>query len=438
MTRRPICLAKWRRPDYAYQTNRARLGPIYLGQTYLGRIYFGQTYSETVCNSRGGLERQPRHAAALRFTMNDIVYLDANASQPLRPTARSALLSALEVNGNPSSVHRPGREVRRILEDAREVVGGCFGAAPGSVIFTSGGTEADAMAIHAMAQGRRIAVSVIEHDAVRFAAAGADVFAAGPSGVVDLTALEVLLSDGLPTLVCLMLANNETGVIQPVEAAASLCRRYGAVLHVDAVQAAGRMRVRLDELGAHSLAVSSHKLGGPAGVGALLLAPDTTFSAPLIGGGGQERGRRGGTPAAALIAGFAAAARSAEADDLAAVAALRDAAESAATSCGAVICGDPASRLGNTTCLALPGVAAGVQVIALDLENIAVSAGAACSSGKVQASHVLQAMGLGTLAGQAIRVSLPWNVTQDDIATFAAGYRRVADRLRTGLASRAA
>jgi cysteine desulfurase len=235
-----------------------------------------------------------------------------------------------------------------------------------------------------------------------------------------------------------MLANNETGVIQPVPEAATICRRHGAVLHVDAIQAAGRMPLRLDLLGAHSLAISSHKLGGPAGVGALLLAPDAPFAEPLIGGGGQERGRRGGTPPVALIAGFAAATQASETDDLAHVAKLRDAAERAAVACGAVVCGDPNRRLPNTTCIALPSAAAGVQVIALDLEKIAVSAGSACSSGKVQTSHVLQAMGLGALAGQAIRVSLPWNVTQADIDAFAAAYQRVAARLCHTLASHAA
>ncbi|MEA2771669.1 MAG: cysteine desulfurase, partial [Acetobacteraceae bacterium] len=192
--------------------------------------------------------------------------------------------------------------------------------------------------------------------------------------------------------------------------------------------------VRLDALGAHSVAISSHKLGGPAGVGALLLASDAPFAGPLIGGGGQERGRRGGTPAVALIAGFAAAVRASADDDLLYVGRLRDAAERAAVACGAIVCGDAGRRLPNTTCLALPGVAAGVQVIALDLENVAVSAGAACSSGKVQTSHVLQAMGLGALAGQAIRVSLPWDVTQADIDAFQAAYQRVAVRLCRTLA----
>ena len=367
-------------------------------------------------------------------------YLDANATQPLRPVARDAVLAAFEVVGNPSSVHQAGRAIRRLMEDAREMIAGSFGGQPGDLVFTGGGTEADVTAIHALSPGRRVIVSAIEHDAVRSAAmgaaaAGAAVMPAGPDGVVDLVSLEALLSDGVASLVCLMLANNETGVIQPVEQAAVICRRYGALLHVDAVQAAGRMPVRLDLLRAHSLAVSSHKLGGPAGVGALLLAPDVPFAGPLIGGGGQERGRRGGTPATALIAGFAAAVRASEADDPTHFSALRDAAERAAVACGAVVCGDPARRLPNTTCIALPGAAAGVQVIALDLENIAVSAGAACSSGKVQTSHVLKAMGLGALAGEAIRVSLPWNVTAADIAAFAIAYQRMAVRLSSGNAA---
>ncbi len=360
-------------------------------------------------------------------------YLDANATQPLRPAARDAVLAAFDVTGNPSSVHASGRAARRLMEDARETIASCFGGEPERLIFTSGGTEADALAVHAMSNGRRTIISAIEHDAVRSTAGDATVLPVAPDGIVDLGALEDQLKDSVASLVCLMLANNETGCIQPVQEAAALCRRFGAVLHVDAVQAAGRMDVRLDTLNAHSLAISSHKLGGPAGCGALLLAADCPFAAPLISGGGQERGRRGGTQPVALIAGFAAAARDSETDDLVQIARLRDAAEHAAAACGAVVCGDPSRRLANTTCIGLPGVAAGMQVIALDLENIAVSAGAACSSGKVTTSHVLQAMKLGSLAGQAIRVSLPWNATQPDIDHFAAAYARVAARLRPAL-----
>lgn len=359
-------------------------------------------------------------------------YLDANATQTLRPEARTAMMQAFDITGNPSSVHLAGRAARRIMEDAREALADWLGGRPQDLVFTSGGTEADAVAIAAMAPGRRVIISAIEHDAVRAAAAEAMVIPVLADGAADVTALERALADGPPALVCLMLANNETGVVQPVEQAAELCRRHGALLHVDAVQAAGRMAVRLASMGAHGLAVSSHKLGGPAGVGALLLAPDAPFAGPLIAGGGQERGRRGGTPAVALTAGFAAAARACQSDDLSRIAALRDAAEAHALACGAVICGDRRHRLPNTSCLALQGAAAGVQVIALDLAKIAVSAGAACSSGKVQTSHVLHAMGLGTLAGEAIRVSLPWNVTEADIAAFALGYERMAERLGRG------
>jgi cysteine desulfurase len=221
-----------------------------------------------------------------------------------------------------------------------------------------------------------------------------------------------------------MLANNETGVLHPIAAAAALCRAAGARLHVDAVQAAGRMAVDLTALGADSLAISSHKLGGPAGAGALLLAPGV-HPAPLIAGGGQERGRRGGTPPVAAIAGFAATAEVPPP----VLTALRDAAEAVAMACGAEVVGGGAPRLGNTACLVLPGVKAETQVIALDLAGVQVSAGAACSSGKVSRSHVLDAMGLGPRAGEAIRVSLPWNATAADVASFADAYRAMAARL---------
>ncbi|HEY1931369.1 MAG TPA: aminotransferase class V-fold PLP-dependent enzyme [Acetobacteraceae bacterium] len=355
-------------------------------------------------------------------------YLDANATEPLRPEARHAIVAALEVTGNPSSVHGAGRVARRIMEDARESLAARFGARPADLVFTSGGTESDALAIHALGAGRRLIVGATEHDAVRAAAGDAAILPVDREGVADLEALARILADGPPALLCLMLANNETGTIQPVAEAAALCRRYGARLHVDAVQAAGRMPVSLTALGADSLAISSHKLGGPAGAGALLLAPEVSSFAPLITGGGQERGRRGGTPPVAAIAGFAAAAQAC--GDASALAPLRDAIDRAAVACRAVVCAPDAPRLPNTTSLALPGVRADAQVIALDLAGIAVSAGAACSSGKVASSHVLTAMGLGPLAGQTIRVSLPWNATAADVTAFAEAYVQMATRLR--------
>lgn len=366
-------------------------------------------------------------------------YLDANATEPLRPEAREAVAAALAVTGNPSSVHGAGRAARRIMEDARETLAARFGGRAADMVFTSGGTEADALAIYGLGVGRRLIIGATEHDAVRAAAPGAALIPVDRDGVVVLDALAALLTVGPPALVCLMLANNETGTMQPVAEAADVCRRYGARLHVDAVQAAGRMKVDLGTLGADSIAISSHKLGGPAGVGALLLAPSVSAIAPLIAGGGQERGRRGGTPPVAAIAGFAAAASLS--GDAAALAPLRDAAEAAAVAYGAVVCGAGAARLPNTTCVALPGVRADAQVIALDLAGVAVSAGAACSSGKVAASHVLAAMGLGALAGQAIRVSVPWNGMAADVAAFAAAYaglRRLAGATAEARAMRGA
>ncbi|HST73737.1 MAG TPA: aminotransferase class V-fold PLP-dependent enzyme [Acetobacteraceae bacterium] len=367
-----------------------------------------------------------------------MIYLDANASEALRPEARTAMLDALDRVGNPASVHGAGRATRKMLEDAREAIASRFGGRAADLVFTSGGTEADALAIHGLGAGRRVIAGATEHDAIRASAPGAAILPVDRAGVADLAALDRLLADGLPALVCLMFANNETGTLQPVIEAATLCRRHGALLHVDAVQAAGRVPVSLAATGSHAMALSSHKLGGPAGAGALLLAPDLASIAPLMPGGGQERGRRGGTPPIAAIAGFAAAAGCAVESDADRLGPLRDAIERAALAEGAVVCGAGPARLANTSCLALPGVRADAQVIALDLAGFAVSAGAACSSGKIGASHVLTAMGLGTLAAQAIRVSLPWNVAEGDVRAFIAAYRDMAARLRPTLASNAA
>ncbi len=352
--------------------------------------------------------------------MQTVTYMDANATERLRPEARAAALLALDLEGNPSSIHAAGRAARRLLEDSRAVIAARLGAASADVIFTSGGTEANALAIASLAPGRRIIIGETEHDAVNAAAPGAIRLPVTQGGQADLAALERLL-DGAPALVCLMLANNETGVLHPIAEAAALCRAHGARLHVDAVQAAGRISFTLAELGADSIALSGHKIGGPKGAGALVTRPGTVVIAQMQGGG-QERGRRGGTPALPAIAGFAAALQAA--GDAGHLAALRDRAEHAACRAGAVVIGAGA-RLPNTTCLARPGLRADTQVIALDLAGVAVSAGAACSSGKVAASHVLQAMGLGALAGCAIRVSLPWDATEADVDRFAAAYAKL-------------
>ena len=352
-----------------------------------------------------------------------MAYLDANATEPLRPEARAAVLAALDLVGNPSSVHAAGRAARSLLEGARRTVAARFGAAPAGLVFTSGGTEADALAVSAFRAGRRVIASAVEHDAVRAAVPETTVLPVDEHGVADLDALERLLTEGPAALVCLMLANNETGTIQPVADAARLCRAHGALLHVDAVAAAGRIPIDLAALGADSLAVSGHKLGGPKGAGALLLAPGREIT-PLFAGGGQEKGRRGGTPALPAIAGFAAVAEARSVSRLP----LRQAVEHAALAAGGRVLGGR-DRLPNTACIALPGVAAETQVIALDLAGVQVSAGAACSSGKVARSHVLEAMGLGRLAGEAIRVSVPWNADAADVDAFAAAYTAMADRL---------
>jgi cysteine desulfurase len=389
----------------------------------------------------GGDVRHPRFCNAIQLDVGagnhpgrSVIYLDANATEPLRPEARAAVLATLDAVGNPSSVHGAGRAARRILEDARETIAARFGAEPAATVFTSGGTEADALAVHALAPGRRVVIGATEHDAVRAAARDATVLPVDAEGIADLATLDAMLRTGGPALVCMMLANNETGVLHPIAEVAGICRRHGALLHVDAVQAAGRIPVDLAALGADSLALSSHKLGGPQGAGALLLAPSLASIAPLIAGGGQERGRRGGTPALPAIAGFAAAAACGPPDQLA-LARLRDHLEAAALAAGAMPIGADTPRLANTACLALPGVRADAQVIALDLAGFAVSAGAACSSGKVATSHVLAAMGLGALAGQAIRVSLPWNVREADVLAFAPAYTAMAARLLPALAA---
>ena len=355
------------------------------------------------------------------------LYLDANATEPMRPEAIAAMAEAMALPGNPSSVHAEGRAARRVLEEAREAIAARFGARGRDIVFTSGGTEANAFAIRGVAAGRRVLVGATEHPAV-LAAAGseAEVIPVLSDGTLDLAALEAALTAGGPALVAVMAANNETGVLHPIEAIAELCRQRGALLHLDAVQMPGRLPFTLGA--ADSMALSAHKLGGPKGVGALLLRPGLD-PAPLLTGGGQESGRRGGTEALPAIVGFAAAITCPRPEGLAR---LRDAIEAGVKALApeVIIAGDTAPRLPNTTSLILPGVTAETQVIALDLAGVAVSAGAACSSGKVRQSHVLAAMGYGTEAASAIRVSLPWNAPEDIAARFLAAWGGMRDRLR--------
>jgi cysteine desulfurase len=385
------------------------------------------------------------------------VYLDWNATAPLRPQAREAMIAALEEVGNPSSVHAEGRAARRLIDDARRRVAALVGAEAGDVVFTSGGTEANALALapSARADGPRLLlVSAIEHPSVlaggRFKPDAVIAIPVGADGRADLGALEhqlaALKREGRGrALVSLMHANNETGVVQPIAQAAAIVHQAGGMLHVDAVQGAGKIPCDIKALGADLLTLSAHKIGGPKGVGALVRRADTPgMPEPLIKGGGQERGARAGTENVAGIAGFGAAAAAAGQDldgEHARLAGLRDRLEAdlKAAVPGTMVFGAAAERLPNTTLFAVPGGKAETAVIGLDLDGFAVSSGAACSSGKVAASHVLAAMGVPpTLARGAVRVSLGYATQEADIDRFLSAWIRLAQSLlkeRPGIAA---
>jgi cysteine desulfurase len=363
-------------------------------------------------------------------------YLDWNATAPMRVEARAAAAAALDVVGNPSSPHAEGRRARAIVEDAREEVAALIGAKGAEVVFTSGGTEANNWVL---ARGwETIRLAGIEHDSVRAPArsSGARVveLPVDVNGVVGTAALDAGMerAAGACTLMSLQMANNETGVLQPVAEMAAIAKTRGMAVHTDAVQAAGRIAVDFRALGVDFLSLSAHKLGGPKGIGALVIREGASLS-PLIAGGGQERRRRAGTENVPGIAGFGAAARAAG-RELAAmdrVRALRDRleAEVRAVAPAAQVIAAGAERLPNTACIALPGASAETMVIAFDLAGVAVSAGAACSSGKVGASHVLSAMGVApALARAAIRVSLGSGSTEADVAAFVEAWSRLAAR----------
>jgi cysteine desulfurase len=366
-------------------------------------------------------------------------YLDWNATAPLRAEARAVVVAALDLVGNPSSPHAEGRRARRLIEDARESVAGLVGAGPSEVVFTSGGTEAN----NAVFAGNWATVFVagIEHDSVLAPARGCGAriveLPVSDTGVVLADRAAQLMagaSKAGPALLSLQLANNETGVVQPVAEIAALAREHGVLVHTDAVQAVGRVPVDMRALGVDFLTLSAHKIGGPKGVGALVIRDGVNLPA-FVRGGGQERRRRAGTEVVAVIAGFGAAAEAAERDlsAMARVASLRDRLEAEVVRLApeAVIIGAKADRLPNTSNIALPGTAAETLVIAFDLGGIAISAGAACSSGKVGTSHVLQAMGIEPgVAGAAIRVSLGWSSTKADVARFVETWAQTALRRR--------
>jgi len=375
------------------------------------------------------------------------IYLDWNATAPLMGAAREVMLEALAMPGNPSSVHAEGRAARAVIEKARREVAGLVGAEPAHVTFTASATEAANQVlspIYRMGKSPvaigRLYISAIEHPAVRaggrFAANNVTEVPVTRSGILDFAALAALLAahdlaDGLP-LVAVMLVNNETGIIQPIQAISAIVKKHGGLLVVDAVQAAGRIPLSTAELGADFLILSAHKLGGPKGVGALVSRGETLMPEPLVRGGGQEKGHRAGTENLAAIAGFGAAAREMASELVernAQLTALRDRAEQAMLSAApdTVIYGRGEARVGNTSFFHLPGLKAETGQIAFDLEGVALSAGAACSSGKVGASHVLTAMGEDAAIG-ALRLSIGPATTQSDIDRFVAAFAKIAAR----------
>jgi len=359
------------------------------------------------------------------------VYLDYNATAPVLPVVVDAVQKAMLAGGNPSSVHATGRGARQTVETARSQVAKLAGAKPSSVVFTSGASEANVLALRGFPHNR-VLTSAIEHDSVMNAVPGAIPLPVTSDGMLDFDHLARSVEAG--DIVSVMAVNNETGVRQPIEEIASIVHKAGGRLHVDAVQAAGRIPLDFEGWGLAAMSLSAHKLGGPTGVGALIIDEALPLAAQTRGGG-QERGRRGGTENTAGIAGFGAVARYVDErrdDEAGRLTKLRDGMErEIIAAVGAIrVLGGDASRVANTSCLLLPGVPAEKQVMALDLDGFAVSAGSACSSGKVKASHVLTAMGLdANEAGSAIRISLGWKTTDAEVEAFVIAYSKMATRL---------
>jgi cysteine desulfurase len=379
--------------------------------------------------------------------MPDRVYLDWNATTPLRPEAKAAMAAAWELAGNPSSVHAEGRQARRLVEDFRASIAVAVGALPRNVVFASGGTEANALALTpglrrgSAAPIERLLVSAIEHASVlsggRFPAAAIGAIGVTRSGLVDLDRLRVMLEAGPPALVSVMLANNETGAVQPVAETAGIVHAAGGLLHVDAIQALGKIPLDIKGMGADLMTLSAHKIGGPKGVGAVVLADGLLGLEPLLRGGGQELGRRAGTENVAGIAGFGAAVKVAiqnlEGDALR-LEKLRNQLENGLRQTpGVIVFSGEVPRLPNTTLFTVPGLKAETAVIGFDLAGIAVSSGSACSSGKVQPSHVLEAMGFGPeLAQGAVRLSLGWSTSEADVNRCLEAWLKLSGTLLKG------
>lgn len=383
------------------------------------------------------------------------VYLDHNASAPLRAGVRARMIEVMEDTGNASSVHSDGRRARGRIEEARDAVARLCGARTRAVTFTSGATEANATILSPSWQDQgapfyleRLLRSATEHPAVvaggRFSKAEQEVLPVDSNGLLDLAKLEEALNVDEPTLVSVMAVNNETGVIQPVAEIGKLAKAAGAFFHVDAVQAAGRMPIDIQDWQADAISLSAHKFGGPQGMGAIVVGSTARVPSALISGGGQENWRRAGTENVPGICGFGVAAEEAARDaveDAPRVLALRERLESGLREIcpSTVIFGEGAPRIGNTTCFAVPGVAAETALIAFDLASISVSSGSACSSGKVSVSHVLTAMGVDeAIARCALRISLGWSSTEADVDRFLEAWPSIVDRLNPEARTKAA
>jgi cysteine desulfurase len=404
------------------------------------------------CDKAGGSDAAGaiahRHANAGNIVgMSERVYLDWNATTPLRPEAKQAMTAAFDISGNPSSVHAEGRQARRLVEDARAAIAAAVGARSQDVVFASGGTEANALALTpGLRRGtgqpvQRLLVSAIEHASVlaggRFSAGAISTINVTGAGLVDLDHLRALLAAGPPALISVMLANNETGAVQPISEIADVVHEAGGLLHVDAIQALGKIPIDINRLKADLTTLSAHKIGGPKGVGAVVLAEDVQGLEPLLRGGGQELGRRAGTENMAGIAAFGAAtkaAMAAQAEDTTRLGILREHLEQGLKQTpGMIVFSEASPRLPNTTLFTVPGLKAETAVIGFDLAGIAVSSGSACSSGKVQPSHVLDAMGFPKdLAQGAVRLSLGWSTSKADIDLTLEAWRKLADGLLRG------
>lgn len=390
------------------------------------------------------------------MVMGQRTYLDHNATSPLRPEVAEVVLRVLQLPGNASSIHTEGRAARAEMETARSSVARLVGAKAKNVIFTSGGTEAANLVLtpsfRRLGQpgATRLFMGATEHPCIlnghRFPTEKVEVIPVNEHGILDLAWLKAQLegAGGECVLVSVQMANNETGVIQPVAEIARLVHEYGGLVHTDAVQAGGRIPVDIASLGVDALTLSAHKLGGPKGTGGLVLASDQyEIGDKLVRGGGQEKNYRAGTENVAGIAGFGAAAALALSgleQEVARLQGLRDEAEVHLRRMApdALVVGAGVERLPNTLAFAIPGLKAETALIAFDLAGIALSSGSACSSGKVKRSHVLDAMGVEpALAEGVLRVSLGWSTTKEDVIRFAEACEKVIGPLYKRKASAA-